>query len=102
MAAMPFSKLTKGFSDKRKALIDKKQQILLMEYDLVAQLREDQDLTSEEEAKIIKVREAAFSEVESQSYSMIQTLERYVRALGGELEILAKFPDREVTLNQFT
>ncbi len=33
---------------------------------------------------------------------MIQTLERYIRALGGELELRAKFPDREVTLSQFT
>ena len=32
---------------------------------------------------------------------MIRTLERYIRALGGELEIHAKFPDRDVKLRQF-
>ncbi len=32
---------------------------------------------------------------------LITTLERYVRALGGELEVRAKFSDREVTLTQF-
>lgn len=102
MAAVPFSELTKDFSDERKALIDKKQQVLFMEHDLLAQLRKDQDLTPEEEAEIVEIREAAFSMVENWEDALMRALERYIWALGGELEIRARFPDRVVILNQFT
>lgn len=100
--AKPISELTKGFSDERKARIDKGGELLLMEYDLVSKLRKDQDLTQKELADILEIRQSAVSKLESQSDIMIHTLERYIRALGGELELRAKFPDREVTLSQFT
>ncbi len=100
--AKPISELTKDFSDERKARIDKGGELLLMEYDLVSKLRKDQELTQKELADILEIRQSAVSKLESQSDIMIQTLERYIRALGGELELRAKFPDREVTLNQFT
>ena len=76
--------------------------MLFTEYDLVAQLRKDQNLTQKEVAEVMAIRQAAISKIEHQEDILIKTLERYIRALGGELEIKAKFPDREVTLNQFT
>ena len=100
--AKPISELTKDFSDERKARLEKGGELLLMEYDLVANLRKDQELTQKELADILEIRQSAVSKLESQNDIMIQTLERYVRALGGELEIVAKFPDRAVTLKQFT
>lgn len=99
-AATPFSKLTKDFSDERKALIDKKQRVLFMEHDLLAQLRKGQDLTPEEEAEIVETREAAFSMIENREDALMAALERYIQALGGELELRAKFPDREVALKR--
>ncbi len=100
--AKPLSELTKDLSPERKARIDKGGELLLMEYDLVSKLRKDQELTQKELADILEIRQSAVSKLESQSDVMIQTLERYIRALGGELELRAKFPDREVTLSQFT
>ena len=100
--AKPFSDLTKNFSDERKALIEKETQLLRMEYDLLANLRKDQELTQQELACILEIRQSAISTLEKQEDIMIQTLERYIKALGGELEIRARFPDREVTLTQFT
>jgi transcriptional regulator with XRE-family HTH domain len=100
--AKPISELTKDFSPKRKARIEKGGELLLMEYDLVSKLRKDRELTQKELADILEIRQSAVSKLESQNDIMIQTLDRYVRALGGELEIRAKFPDREVTLSQFT
>ncbi len=100
--AKPLNELTKDFSPERKAHIDKGGELLLMEYDLVSKLRKDQELTQKELADILEIRQSAVSKLESQSDVMIQTLERYIRALGGELELRAKFPDREVTLSQFT
>ncbi len=100
--AKPLSELTKNFSDERKARIEKGGALLLMEYDLVSKLRQDRELTQKELAGILEVRQSAVSKLEHQEDVLIQTLARYVRALGGELEIRAKFPDREVTLRQFT
>jgi len=102
MGTVPFSELTKDFSDERRAKIDKMKQVLLMEYDLVSQLRKDCNLTQKELAEIMEIRQAAISKIENQEDILVRTLEKYIRALGGELEIRAKFPDREVTLNQFT
>ena len=100
--AKPLSELTKNFSDERKARIEKGGDLLLMEYDLVSKLRQDRELTQKELAEILEVRQSAVSKLEHQEDVLIQTLARYVRALGGELEIRARFPDREVTLRQFT
>ena len=99
---VPFSELTKDFTQEDRQIVEKTKRVLLMEYDLVAQLRKDRDLTQKEVAEIMAVRQAAISKIEHQEDILIGTLERYVRALGGELEIVAKFPDRAVTLSQFT
>lgn len=100
--ARPLSELTQNFSEERKARIEKGGNLLLMEYDLVSQLRKDRELTQQEVAELLEIRQAAVSKLERQDDVLIQTLARYVRALGGELEIRARFPDREVTLRQFT
>jgi transcriptional regulator with XRE-family HTH domain len=99
--AKPFSELTKNFSPKRKAKIEKETQLLRMEYDLLAELRKEQELTQKELADILEIRQSAISKLESQDDIMVKTLERYIEALGGELEIRARFPDKIVTLTQF-
>ena len=100
--ARPFSDLTENFSDERKALIEKETQLLRMECDLLAELRKDQELTQQELADILEIRQSAISKLENQEDIMVQTLRRYIKALGGELEISAKFPDRVVALTQFS
>lgn len=102
MATVPFSELTKDFTKEDRQIVAETKRVLSMEYDLVAQLRKDQELTQKEVAELMEIRQAAISKIENQEDVLISTLERYVRALGGELEIRAKFPDREVTLSQFT
>jgi transcriptional regulator with XRE-family HTH domain len=65
-----------------------------MEVDLISKLRKDQELTQEELADIMEIRQSAISQIERQEDVMVRTLERYVEALGGTLEIRAKFPIR--------
>jgi transcriptional regulator with XRE-family HTH domain len=100
--AKPFSDLTKGFSKARKARIEKETKLLKMEYGLLSDLRKEQDITQKELSEILEIRQSAISKLESQDDVMVKTLEKYVQALGGELEVRAKFPDRTVTLKQFT
>jgi hypothetical protein len=50
---------------------------------------------------ILEIRQSAISKLESQDDIMVRTLEKYIHALGGELEVRVKLPDRTVTLKQF-
>lgn len=65
-------------------------------------MRKSRDLTQEEIADLMEIGQSAISKIETQEDILVRTLERYIRALGGKLEIRAKFPDHVVTLNQFT
>jgi DNA-binding XRE family transcriptional regulator len=96
------SELYKGMNADDLRIIEKGKELLLMEVDLIANLRKDQELTQEELAAIMEIRQSAISQIENQEDVMVKTLERYVKALGGELEVRARFPDRVVMLSQFT
>ena len=102
MRTVPFSELTQDFSEEDRRIVEKTKQVLSMEYDLLAQLRKDRDLTQKELAEVLEIRQAAISKIENQEDVLVKTLERYIRALGGELKIRAKFPDKTVILSQFT
>ena len=99
--AKPFSELTQHFTEEDQQIVAKETQLLRMEHDLISQLRKDSDLTQKELADIMNIRQAAISKIENQEDILITTLERYVKALGGELKVTAKFPNREVRLTQF-
>jgi DNA-binding XRE family transcriptional regulator len=100
--ARNISELYKGMNAKDLRIIEKGKELLLMEVDLIAKLRKDRELTQEELAAIMEIRQSAISQIENQEDVLVRTLERYIKALGGELEIRAKFPDRVVRLSQFT
>ncbi len=100
--ARPISELYEEFTEEERQEIEQGAQILLMEYELISKLRKDRDLTQKELADIMEIRQSVISKIEHQDDILVKTLERYIKALGGELEIRAKFPDSEVALTQFT
>ena len=101
-SARPISELYDEMSPEDLRIIEKGKELLIMECKLISQLRKDQDLTQKELAEIMEIRQSAISQIENQEDVLVKTLERYIKALGGQLEIRAKFPDREVALTQFT
>ena len=52
-------------------------------------------------AEILQVTQGYVSKLERQDDMLLSNLYAYVEALGGEVEIRAKFPDREVQIRQF-
>ena len=65
-------------------------------------LREIRKLTGKtqvEVAKKTKMTQGHLSSVESRDDHLVSTLRNYVKALGGELEIIARFGDKCVKLN---
>jgi DNA-binding XRE family transcriptional regulator len=68
--------------------------ILEIETLRLKQLRERWGISQQELAKILNVSQPAISKLEDRPDVMLSTLRQYVESLGGNLEILATFPDR--------
>ncbi len=64
-------------------------------------LREARLLTQTQLAEILHVSQGAVSKVERRADMYISTLRSYVRAMGGDVQIRAVFPEGEVIINQF-
>jgi transcriptional regulator with XRE-family HTH domain len=67
----------------------------------LADLRRAQASTQEQIAKALGVNQAWISRVERQTDMYLSTLRSYVEALGGQLEISARFDNCLIPLNQF-
>ena len=67
----------------------------------LAELRQARRLTQEAIADMLGNRQAAVSKIERRADMYVSTLRRYVEALGGELEIIAHFPEGDVRISQF-
>ena len=52
-------------------------------------------------AGTLKLNQAAISKIEHQSDMYVSTLRRFLKAMGGELRIIAHFPQGDVVINQF-
>jgi len=56
-------------------------------------LRRARDLTQVEIAQRLNIPQSAVSRMESQSDLLLSTLAKYIRAMGGELQMQAVFPE---------
>ena len=65
------------------------------------ELRQAREMTQVHLAKILGVNQAAISKLERRADMYVSTLQDFVRALGGELRITAKFPEGTVEIRQF-
>jgi predicted transcriptional regulator len=65
------------------------------------ELREARELTQEQLARVLRVNQAAVSKMERRTDMYLSTLQGIIKAMGGQLEIRAVFPDGVVRINQF-
>jgi transcriptional regulator with XRE-family HTH domain len=65
------------------------------------ELRHAREMTQVHLAKILGVNQAAISKLERRADMYVSTLQDFVRAMGGELKITAKFPEGSVEIRQF-
>jgi transcriptional regulator with XRE-family HTH domain len=68
---------------------------------VLKELRNAMQLSQEKLAKTLRVDQANISQIENRTDMFISTLRNYIEAMGGELDIIARFPDGEVHINQF-
>ena len=68
---------------------------------MLAEIRQAVGLTQEELAATLGIKQPTLSRLESQHDMQISTLQRLVRALGGELEVVAHLPGGTIRIRQF-
>ena len=85
---------------KARNMADKKTQQLLAEMSL-QELRQARQMSQEHMAIILKTKQANISRIERRTDMYISTLRSHIQAMGGELEIVAKFPEGIVHIKQF-
>ena len=98
--AKKFTRLRARMSPKARARSEVLTKKLLDEMPLQG-LRQALDLTQKEVAESLKIEQAAVSKMEKQTDMFLSTLRRFIAAMGGELEIVARFPEGDVRITQF-
>jgi DNA-binding XRE family transcriptional regulator len=94
--------LKKRMGTQRRRRAEARARELLSEALALDSLRRSLNLTQAEVAQALDVNQAAVSQMEKQEDMYVSTLRRLVAAMGGELELIARFPGREpVTIEQF-
>lgn len=78
----------------RLAKIEKRTTALIAEEQSLRDLRRARALTQKSIAKKLGIGQDGVSKLEGRSDMMLSTLRDYVEAMGGQLNLIAKFPDR--------
>lgn len=99
--AKNFRELTKGFSPERKARIARIEANLEEEMTL-AELRKAHKMSQETIAELLNIKQGNISEMERRTDVYVSTLRRYVKAMGGRLEVRAVFGDTAVRIKKFS
>jgi hypothetical protein len=94
-----FTELTKGFSPERRARAAAKA-AALREAMTLEELRRTRDISQGQLAEALDVGQPAVAKLEKRGDMHVSNLRRYVEALGGTLEITARFADASVVIRQ--
>lgn len=96
----PFKVLRKKMSLSAQKSASAKTKQMLKEMPL-QELRQAHQMSQEHLAELLSTKQANVSRIERRTDMYISTLRSYIEAMGGELDIVARFPDGEVHINQF-
>jgi hypothetical protein len=96
----PFNDLRKKMSPAAQKAAAEKTKQMLKEMPL-QELRQAHQMSQERLAELLSTKQANVSRMERRTDMYISTLRSYIEAMGGELDIVARFPDGEVHINQF-
>jgi len=97
--AKKFQNLRNKMSRERRDKIDAMTKGLLAEMPM-HELRRARQLSQEQLAEMLKIKQGSVSKLERRTDLYISTLRRYIEAMGGELTLQARFPEGAVTITQ--
>ena len=97
----PFAELRKGMAPERRARNAEAAKTVLREMAL-HELRQAREKSQQDLARDLHVGQPAVARLERRADMYVSNLRRYIEALGGKLEITARFPDTAVTITNFS
>lgn len=92
---IPSEEISGRYSPQRKARIAARASELLGEHFALRDIRKLRALTQDEVAQSLGGKQVQVSRIERRADVKLSTLRGYVRALGGELQLIVTFPDHE-------
>ena len=98
--AQPYQTLRDRMTPEARKKAAEKTKIMLEAMPL-QELRNARHLSQEQLAKTLSVKQSSVSKLEQRTDMYISTLRNFIKAMGGDLEIIARFPDGEILINQF-
>ena len=96
-----FSELEARMSPERRARIAEKVKAALAEMPL-NELRNARGLSQQMLAETLHIQQPAIAKLEKRADMYISTLRSHIKAMGGELEVIARFPDGDVKISNFS
>ncbi len=98
--AKKFSNLRSQMSPDAQAKAQAKAVAMLQEMPL-HELRLARGLSQQTLADILHVQQPAIAKLEKRTDMYLSTLRNHIRAMGGELDVIARFPDGDVRIENF-
>jgi DNA-binding XRE family transcriptional regulator len=96
-----FTSLTSDATAESRARIERKKATLRQEMAL-HELREARRLTQATLGDTLQVDQSAIAKMEKRTDMYVSSLRRFVEAMGGELRVVAHFPDGDVVISNFS
>ena len=96
--SVPADEVLGGFPAERKARIAARTAELIGEELALTELRKSRRMTQQALAEKLGGRQVYVSRLEKRGDLKLSTLRDYVRALGGELQLVVSFPEGDVTI----
>lgn len=66
------------------------------------ELRQARGLSQKMLAEVLHVQQPSIAKIEKRTDMYLSTLRSHIEAMGGELDVIARFPDGSVKINNFT
>jgi len=99
--AKKFAELRAKMSPEARAQAEVKASAMLAEMPL-NELRQARGLSQKMLAEVLHVQQPSIAKIEKRTDMYISTLRSHIEAMGGQLEVIAKFPDGVVKISNFS
>lgn len=99
--ARKFAELREGMSPRSRARSDAKARKMLSALPL-HELRRARGLSQQQLAELLKVQQPSIAKLEKRTDMYISTLRSHIEAMGGRLEVVARFPEGSVRISNFS
>lgn len=99
--AKKFSELRAAMSKPARQQADRLAKAMMAEMPL-NELRQARGLSQKMLAEVLHVQQPSIAKMEKRTDMYLSTLRSHIEAMGGELEVIARFPDGAVRINNFT